>query len=322
MLWRRALATTSSEGGMPGRMVRQPGAESVPDALREGDGQVVKQSLTDDSRLDEMVGVQLAPDGVAYLKRIGQRYERGVAGVQREQLGNGIVHPRSRRKRPVHRDRDRCRRNSGSVVRRKMRITGQCDAAGRCAITGTPPPRAPGIYRSARGGRRCQDGGDAVWPDGWSTWPRHQPARASFTCLAGAKPSLREAAIAIISPVAGLRPWPGGLCLTLNLPNPGSSPPRPASPHLRRCRRASPPRPPWRHSWRPRPASPRVRRRMPWRRCSPASSMRRTGRRGELPRFRQVQGQGQPGPSGAQPGHRRDDCDRRLANWVSRQPSK
>ena len=44
----------------------QPGAEGVPDALREGDGQVLKQPLTDDSRLDEdVVGVQLAPDGVA-----------------------------------------------------------------------------------------------------------------------------------------------------------------------------------------------------------------------------------------------------------------
>ena len=65
MLWRRALATTSSrrDAGPDGA---QPGAESVPDALREGDGQVLKQSLTDDSRLDEdVVGVQLAPDGVA-----------------------------------------------------------------------------------------------------------------------------------------------------------------------------------------------------------------------------------------------------------------
>ena len=42
----------------------------MPDALREGDGQVLKQSLTDDSRLDEdVVGVQLAPDGVAVFGR-------------------------------------------------------------------------------------------------------------------------------------------------------------------------------------------------------------------------------------------------------------
>ena len=45
----------------------QPGAERRPrSALRKGDGQVSKQSLADDSRLDEdVVGVQLAPDGVA-----------------------------------------------------------------------------------------------------------------------------------------------------------------------------------------------------------------------------------------------------------------
>ena len=48
----------------------QPGAEGVPDALRKGDGQVLKQSLADDSRLDEdVVGVQLAPDGVAVFGR-------------------------------------------------------------------------------------------------------------------------------------------------------------------------------------------------------------------------------------------------------------
>ena len=53
-------------GRDPGPDGAQPGAEGVPDALREGDGQVLKQSLTDNSRLDEdVVGVQLAPDGVA-----------------------------------------------------------------------------------------------------------------------------------------------------------------------------------------------------------------------------------------------------------------
>ena len=48
-LWRSALATTSSEGGMPGRMVRSQEPKAVPDELREGDGQVLKQSLTDDA---------------------------------------------------------------------------------------------------------------------------------------------------------------------------------------------------------------------------------------------------------------------------------
>src|SRR5271169_843631 len=44
----------------------QPGAERVPDELREGDGQILKQSLAYDTRLDEdVVGVELAFDGVA-----------------------------------------------------------------------------------------------------------------------------------------------------------------------------------------------------------------------------------------------------------------
>jgi len=48
----------------------RPGAEAGPDAPREGDGQVLKQPLTDDRRLDEdMVGVRLAPDGVAVFAR-------------------------------------------------------------------------------------------------------------------------------------------------------------------------------------------------------------------------------------------------------------
>src|SRR5277367_483159 len=89
MLWRRALATTSSEGGMPGRMVRSSGAEGVPDALREGDGQVLKQSLTDDSRLDEdVVGVQLAPDGVAVFGRRAMEVLVAAAAAQRLHVGH------------------------------------------------------------------------------------------------------------------------------------------------------------------------------------------------------------------------------------------
>src|SRR5208283_1057779 len=59
--------------------------------------------------------------------------------------------------------------------------------------------------------------------------PRHilacklQPARASFTCFAGLKPSLRDAAISIVSPELGLRPWRAGLSFTLNFPKPGNT---------------------------------------------------------------------------------------------------
>ena len=55
---------------MPGRMVRSQEPKAVPDELREGDGQVLKQSLADDTRLDEdVVGVELALDGVAVFER-------------------------------------------------------------------------------------------------------------------------------------------------------------------------------------------------------------------------------------------------------------
>ena len=68
--FRHALAQRIGHDQLGGRDAgadgSQPGAEGVPDTLRKGDGQVLKQSLADHRRLDEdMVGVQLAPDGVA-----------------------------------------------------------------------------------------------------------------------------------------------------------------------------------------------------------------------------------------------------------------
>ena len=57
--FRHAVAQGIGHDQLGGRDARpdgaQPGAEGGPDALREGDGQVLKQSLTDDSRLDEDV---------------------------------------------------------------------------------------------------------------------------------------------------------------------------------------------------------------------------------------------------------------------------
>ena len=53
-------------------------------------------------------------------------------------------------------------------------------------------------------GSRRTGAGDAKQPDPWLRGV--QPASASFTCFAGANPSLRDAAISIVSPVAGLRP--------------------------------------------------------------------------------------------------------------------
>jgi len=48
-----------------------------------------------------------------------------------------------------------------------------------------------------------------------------QPLSLPFTALATEKPSLREAAMVMAAPVAGLRPSRAGLLLTLNFPNPG-----------------------------------------------------------------------------------------------------
>jgi hypothetical protein len=48
-----------------------------------------------------------------------------------------------------------------------------------------------------------------------------QAASASLTCFAGLKPSFRDAAISIVSPVLGLRPCRAALSLTLNLPKLG-----------------------------------------------------------------------------------------------------
>src|ERR1700730_16688335 len=90
--WRRALATTSSEGGDAGPDGAQPGAEGVPDALREGDGEVLKQSLTDDRRLDEdVIGVQLAPDGVAVFGRRAMEVLVAAAAAQRLHVGHPEV---------------------------------------------------------------------------------------------------------------------------------------------------------------------------------------------------------------------------------------
>src|SRR3546814_8890721 len=49
-----------------------------------------------------------------------------------------------------------------------------------------------------------------------------QPFSLSLTALAAAKVSFFDAAIWIVSPLAGLRPSRAGLSLTLNLPKPGS----------------------------------------------------------------------------------------------------
>ena len=63
--WRSAVATTSSEGGIPGRTVRGRIRRS-PDEPGMCNGEVMQQSLADETGLDEdVIGMQLAFDVVA-----------------------------------------------------------------------------------------------------------------------------------------------------------------------------------------------------------------------------------------------------------------
>src|SRR5271163_4966070 len=70
----------------------QPGAERVPDELREGDGQILKQSLAYDTRLDEdVVGVELAFDGVAVFERLAMEMLIALAAAHRLHVGHPEV---------------------------------------------------------------------------------------------------------------------------------------------------------------------------------------------------------------------------------------
>src|SRR3984957_20722059 len=101
-LWRSAVATTSSEGGNAGTNGAQPGTEGAPDELREGDGEVLKLSLTDEPCLDEdVVGVKLALDVVAVFERGAMKMLIAVIAAQWLHVG----HPKmvGERADPAHR---------------------------------------------------------------------------------------------------------------------------------------------------------------------------------------------------------------------------
>ena len=94
--FRQALAQGVGHDQLRGRDAgpdgAQPGAEGVPDTLREGDGQVLKQSLADDGCLDEdVVSVQLAPDGVAVFGRGAMEMLVAAAAARRLHVGHPEV---------------------------------------------------------------------------------------------------------------------------------------------------------------------------------------------------------------------------------------
>src|SRR5256885_4234044 len=69
-----------------------PGAGGVPYSLREGRGQILQQSLADDAGLDEdMVGVNLAFDGVAVLERFAVQMLIAVAPAKGLHVGHPEV---------------------------------------------------------------------------------------------------------------------------------------------------------------------------------------------------------------------------------------
>jgi hypothetical protein len=74
------------------------------------------------------------------------------------------------------------------AVEIENRGAGRTSPSAPCPSLSAPIAQVPGMTKQP-------DPGFAV-----------QPASASFTCFAGANPSLRDAAISIVSPVAGLRP--------------------------------------------------------------------------------------------------------------------
>ena len=76
----------------PGRTVRSQEPKAYQTRCGKATARVLKQSLTDDSRLDEdVVGVQLAPDGVAVAGRRAMEVLVAAAAAQRLHVGHPEV---------------------------------------------------------------------------------------------------------------------------------------------------------------------------------------------------------------------------------------
>ena len=88
--WRSAFATTNSDGGMPGRMVRSLYLKQIPNQLGGDDGEVLEQALGDNAGLNEgMISVHFAPDMVSVIVRLAMKVLIAVAVAQR----SNILHP-------------------------------------------------------------------------------------------------------------------------------------------------------------------------------------------------------------------------------------
>jgi hypothetical protein len=89
MLWRRCGGDDELGGRDAWANGAQPRGEGIPDKLSEGDGEVLKQSLADDPRLDEdVISVKLAFDGVAVFGRGAVEMLIAVVAAQRGHVGH------------------------------------------------------------------------------------------------------------------------------------------------------------------------------------------------------------------------------------------
>jgi hypothetical protein len=82
--WPSAVVTTSSEGGMPDRIVRSDDPKESQTSWRKGGGEILKQASSDDPALDEdTLRGQLTLDEMAIVERFSMHVLIAVSLPQR-----------------------------------------------------------------------------------------------------------------------------------------------------------------------------------------------------------------------------------------------
>jgi hypothetical protein len=197
------------------------------------------------------------------LPRAGALFARGVGDGDAHRQSNARQTPEERKSRSASAITD-CDRSSRRARRRQGRpsgqlsdnssssVTRQVSATGRAIDPGSITPAQP--VRSAPSSLQSAASRSVA----------AATLRASRIFFAGEKVSFFDAAIAMVSPVAGLRPWRAARSLTLKRPKPARTTSSPALAAAvmaeTRCRGSS-----WRVPWPPRA---RRRRARPIRWCS------------------------------------------------------
>jgi hypothetical protein len=89
-VWRKAFATTNSDGGDAGTNGSEPGPERVPNELGKSDGEILEQSLSDNAGVNEdMISVDFAFDMASVVGRLAMKVLIAVAVEQRDH----VFHP-------------------------------------------------------------------------------------------------------------------------------------------------------------------------------------------------------------------------------------